>query len=129
MAKIELLKTHEKSQNYTKVVNIDNKARIGVKLDDDKLIDLIYTKFALHKGIAINNYPAFDRFLVENDKEINEILCSAIQRSIMGIVTLTYTNVKSIDKLIKSLNLMDLEVEIYSMIIDEVTDKVFSLLN
>lgn len=128
MSRVKILEENEKSERYTKVINLGNKARMGVKLDDDKMIDLIFTKFAFHKGIAISNYSYFDDFLAKNDKEIDEIINSAIQRGIMGIVTLTYTNLKSVDKLVENLNSMDLEVAVYSMMIDEITERVFSLL-
>lgn len=128
MSRVKILEENEKSEIYTKVVKIGNEARIGVKLDDDKMIDLIFTKFTFHKGIAISNYSYFDDFLANNDRAIDEIINSAIQRGIMGIVTLTYTNLKSVEKLVENLNSIDLEVAVYSMMIDEITEKVFCLL-
>lgn len=128
MSRVKILEENEKSEIYTKVVKIGNEARIGVKLDDDKMIDLIFTKFTFHKGIAISNYSYFDDFLANNDRAIDEIINSAIQRGIMGIVTLTYTNLKSVEMLVENLNSIDLEVAVYSMMIDEITEKVFCLL-
>lgn len=127
MEKVRLLKENEQVSFATKVISVNNH-RIAFNLNIDYLVELIYTRIAFKDCIVISNYYAFDNFLSKFDEEINDIIDTTIRRYLIALTVLKLDRCKSISKAVNELNATNnLELIIYSMMIDDITDKVFTL--
>lgn len=128
MNKVRILKKGENIKPHTKVINLDNKYKIAFELDIDYLTKLIFTRLTFKDATVLLDYSYFDKFLEMFDEEINSIIEVAIRKNLMVLTLLSSNTVTKIDEIIDRLNnLEDLELIIFCLATDEITDKIFKL--